>query len=70
MSRNRENRILRQHMVGADDLLDSIPLVHRLHERLQDRGLAGVNEAREALDALERLRGLMLEVLSRRDFGD
>jgi hypothetical protein len=67
MTRNRRNKMLRENMVGADDLLDAIPLVHRLHERLLDRGLAGTAEAAEALNALERLRSLMLELADRKD---
>lgn len=54
-----ENKHIRERMVGGDDLLDAIQLVHRLHERLADRCLAGQDEAAEALDALLRLKSLM-----------
>lgn len=46
------NRAIRAELVGGDDLLDALPLVDRLVVRLRERGLAGVEEAQEALDAL------------------
>lgn len=61
-TRTRENQLIRSRMVGAEDLLDSMPLVHRLAERLTERGLPGALEANEAYDALERVRGIMYEI--------
>lgn len=49
-------------MVGGDDLCDALPLVHRLFQRLKERGLPGADEAEDAYDALDRLRSLMYEI--------
>jgi len=57
---------IRKEMVGGDNLLDALPLVHRLATRLKERGLAGSDEAYEALDALVRLRELMADLVLRR----
>ena len=59
----RDNRRLRDTMVGADDLLDALRHTHRLVSRLRDRGLAGVAEAQAAHDALIALRGLMVGLM-------
>lgn len=70
MSRTKnsyDNKLIRANMVGADDLLDAMHLIHRLVERLEDRGLAGATEAREAYGALDRLRSLMVELCRARE---
>jgi hypothetical protein len=61
-TRSRQNVRIRETMVGGDDLLDALPLVHRLASRLAERGLAGQTEADEAYAALDRLRSLMVEL--------
>lgn len=61
MSRRDAVAALRR-MVGGDDLLDAMPLVYRLCQRLAERNLAGQREANEAYAALERLRELMVEL--------
>lgn len=57
---------IRAEMVGGDDLLDSLETVYRLATRLKERGLAGSDEAYEALDALTRLRELMGHLILQR----
>ncbi len=65
-TRGRQNVLIRKHVVGGDDVLDAIALVHRVRERLDERDLAGQTEAREAYDALERLRAFMYEIARER----
>ena len=62
------NTAIRRHMVGGDDLLDSMELVNRLVTRLRERGLAGQDEAQRALDELNALRDLMVEIVQRREW--
>lgn len=57
---------IRAEMVGGDDLLDSLDTVYRLATRLKERGLAGSDEAYEALDSLTRLRELMGHLILQR----
>jgi hypothetical protein len=65
-NRQATNAAIRAEMVGGDNLLDALELVHRLATRLKERRLAGQDEAFEALDALTRLRELMVELVRRR----
>ncbi len=57
---------IRAEMVGGDDLLDALPLIHRLVTRLRDRDLAGVDSAQAALDQLVELRELMGSIVLQR----
>lgn len=64
--RQATNAAIRAELVGGDDLLDALPLVHRLAVRLKERELAGQEEAWEALDALTRLRDLQVDIIMQR----
>lgn len=62
-NRQRYNAAIRAEMVGGDDLLDAMELVNRLMTRLRERGLAGIEEAQQALDALDDLRELQCDLI-------
>lgn len=64
--RQVENAAIRDWCVGGDDLLDAMEKVNRLATRLRERGLAGQDEAQEALESLRVLRDIMLSVVRSR----
>lgn len=61
--RDAVNRAIRAELVGGDDCLDALNLVDRLARRLTDRGLAGGDEAQEALDSLRSVRAIMERII-------
>lgn len=65
-ARQAVNAAIRGEIVGGDDLLDALPLVDRLTQRLRDRELAGVDEAQAALDHLRTLREIMAGIIAER----
>jgi hypothetical protein len=67
--RQVENAAIRAWCVGGDDLLDSMEKVNRLASRLCERGIAGQDEANEALNQLRILRDVMLTFVRNKAVG-
>jgi hypothetical protein len=66
---NRINKLLREHMVGADDVLDALNLLNRAAVRMGDRGIAGAADVRRIHDELVQVKLLMIEIYKRRKGG-
>lgn len=60
------NRAIRAELVGGDDCLDALQLMHRLTTRLKDRQIAGAADAQLALDAVRRISEIMAAEIAKR----
>lgn len=59
-------RAIRAELVGGEDLLEAMQLVHRLRTRLQGKQLDGIHEAKAAETALAELRNIFAGEILRR----
>lgn len=66
-SRDAVNAAIRAELVGGDDLLDALPLVHRLAKRTRERGLAGEDLAQRALTSLTEMRDVMADIVLQKE---
>lgn len=64
--RQAVNAAIRAEIVGGDDCLDSLAMVTRLADRLDERQLAGRDLAKDAHRSLIALREVMAGIVAER----
>lgn len=60
------NAAIRAELVGGEDCLDALELLHRLTTRLRERNLPGADDAQNALNAARACANVMSDEIAER----